>query len=102
MVLGWWQAWLYWAIFFGATLFITLYFLRRDPQLIERRLAAGPGAEQETSQRVIESASGLLFGGLLLVQRSTTALANFDPRTLRNSPTLVLTTSASFHRVLAL
>ncbi len=65
--LGWWQAWLYWLIFLGASLLVTLYFLRRDPDLIERRLKAGPAAEQQTSQQIIQSALSLVFAALLLV-----------------------------------
>jgi protein-S-isoprenylcysteine O-methyltransferase Ste14 len=36
--LRFWQAWLYVALFLGSSLFRTLYFYRRDPQLVERRL----------------------------------------------------------------
>jgi cytosine/uracil/thiamine/allantoin permease len=48
-----WQAWSYLGIFFGASLLITLYLLKRDPALLERRLSAGPGAEKRSSQKVI-------------------------------------------------
>ena len=65
--LGWWRAWLYWSIFLGASLLVTLYFLRRDPDLVQRRLRAGPAAEQQTSQQIIQSALSLLFAALLLV-----------------------------------
>ncbi len=47
----WWQAWLFLAVFTAAVLAITLYFLERDPALIERRMNAGPAAETEVSQR---------------------------------------------------
>lgn len=36
--LRFWQGWLYIILFFSASLFLTIYFLRRDPQLLERRL----------------------------------------------------------------
>jgi hypothetical protein len=39
------------AAFSASALILTLYFLKHDPQLIERRLQAGPSAEQEKSQR---------------------------------------------------
>jgi protein-S-isoprenylcysteine O-methyltransferase Ste14 len=52
-----WQAWVYWLLASASILFITLYFLRRDPQLMERRLRAGPRAEQQKQQRVIQSFS---------------------------------------------
>jgi protein-S-isoprenylcysteine O-methyltransferase Ste14 len=65
--LRWWQAWLYWVVFIGASLFVTLYFLRRDPDLIERRLAAGPVAEPERSQKALQSALSIVFAALLAV-----------------------------------
>jgi protein-S-isoprenylcysteine O-methyltransferase Ste14 len=33
-----WQGWLFLLFFFAASLFLSIYFLRRDPQLLERRL----------------------------------------------------------------
>ena len=36
--LRFWQGWLYLILFFSASLFFAIYFLRRDPQLLERRL----------------------------------------------------------------
>ena len=41
----WWQAWAYLGVFLASTLGITLHFLERDPDLIRRRLPAGPTAE---------------------------------------------------------
>lgn len=51
--LHFWQAGVYWTLFFLVVLFITLYFLKHDPALIVRRLHAGPSAEQEKSQKII-------------------------------------------------
>ncbi len=48
-----WQGWVYLAVYFGATLLITLYLMKKDPALLERRLSAGPIAEKERSQRII-------------------------------------------------
>jgi protein-S-isoprenylcysteine O-methyltransferase Ste14 len=53
--LAWWQAWVFLAVFGGMCVVGTLYFLRRDPALIERRLAIGPAAEKEPSQKRIMS-----------------------------------------------
>lgn len=36
--LGFWQAWILWSIFSILTLFITAYFLRKDPGLLSRRM----------------------------------------------------------------
>ena len=61
------EAWIYWGLFSAAVLVITLYFLRRDPRLIERRLEVGPGAEGEGSQKSIQAAAGLLLPAMYVV-----------------------------------
>jgi protein-S-isoprenylcysteine O-methyltransferase Ste14 len=60
--LAYWQGWLYWLLFGAACVIITLYFLRHDRALIERRMQAGPGAETEPRQKLILTfASGALI-----------------------------------------
>jgi protein-S-isoprenylcysteine O-methyltransferase Ste14 len=51
--LEFWQGWLYWFVFLACSLTVTLYFLRHDPALVERRLKAGPAAEREPTQKLI-------------------------------------------------
>jgi protein-S-isoprenylcysteine O-methyltransferase Ste14 len=59
--LTYWQGWLYWLVFGAASAVVTLYFLRHDPALVERRMKAGPGAEQEpTQKRILWLASAAL------------------------------------------
>ena len=53
--LAFWQGWLLWLVFSAATLLNTLYFLRHDPQLVERRLQAGPVAETRRTQKIVQS-----------------------------------------------
>jgi protein-S-isoprenylcysteine O-methyltransferase Ste14 len=65
--LDYWQAWVFLAVFSLAVLAITLYLLRRDPQLLERRTSAGPVAEKEQSQRLIQSLASLAFVALFVV-----------------------------------
>jgi protein-S-isoprenylcysteine O-methyltransferase Ste14 len=65
--LRFWEAWIYWIVFSVSVLFITLYFLKHDPRLVERRLRVGPGAEPEASQKIIQALTGLLFCALLIV-----------------------------------
>jgi protein-S-isoprenylcysteine O-methyltransferase Ste14 len=65
--LRYWQAWLYLAVFVGASAFTTLDLLDRDPALLERRMRAGPTAEREGSQRVIMSFASLAFVALIVV-----------------------------------
>jgi len=59
--LDFWEAWVFLAVFFVPVLAITVYFLRHDPELIERRLKAGPSAEKRISQKIIQSLASLFF-----------------------------------------
>lgn len=63
--LRFWQAWLFGFIFVAASSAIGVYFLKHDPALIERRMTAGPAAEQEPAQKVIITA--ILIGFFLLI-----------------------------------
>jgi protein-S-isoprenylcysteine O-methyltransferase Ste14 len=62
-----WQAWIYLAVFFGASGLITLYLMRKDPALLERRLRGGPTAEKKKTQKVIMLFVSLGFIALLVV-----------------------------------
>jgi protein-S-isoprenylcysteine O-methyltransferase Ste14 len=62
-----WQAWGYLAVFFAAGILITLYLIRKDPALLERRLSAGPTAEKENSQKLIMLFASIGFVALLIV-----------------------------------
>jgi len=65
--LTYWQGWLYWVLF-GASLFvITLYFLRYQPSLVARRMRAGPGAETEPRQKLIQSFAVLLMAAIFVL-----------------------------------
>jgi protein-S-isoprenylcysteine O-methyltransferase Ste14 len=64
--LRYWQAWVFWLEFSMLVTLITLYFLRKDPALIERRLKAGPIAEKEKSQKIIQSLANLFFVALVV------------------------------------
>jgi len=59
--LHYWQGWVFWLEFSVLVTLITAYFLKTDPALIERRLKAGPGAEKEKSQKVIQLFANILF-----------------------------------------
>src|SRR5262249_50666756 len=61
-----WQGWIFWLVFSSFTTFITFYFLKKDPALIERRLKAGPGAETEKTQRIIQALTSLCFIALII------------------------------------
>ncbi|HJU10584.1 MAG TPA: isoprenylcysteine carboxylmethyltransferase family protein [Candidatus Binataceae bacterium] len=61
-----WQGWVYWALFSISVTAITLYFLRYDPHLIAGRLNAGPWAEQQTNQKIIQAIAAVLFSAVLI------------------------------------
>ncbi len=62
-----WQAWVFLFVFSIAVTAITLYFLKNDPKLIEGRLKAGPSAEKETTQKIIQAFASLFFILLIVV-----------------------------------
>jgi protein-S-isoprenylcysteine O-methyltransferase Ste14 len=65
--LRYWQAWVYLAVFFGASVFHTLYLMKHDPALLQRRLKGGPTAEKERAQQVIMLCTSIGFIALLVV-----------------------------------
>jgi protein-S-isoprenylcysteine O-methyltransferase Ste14 len=65
--LNYWQAWACLAVFFASSAAITFYLMRRDPELLERRLKAGPDAENEKSQKTIQSFARIAFLALLII-----------------------------------
>ena len=58
------EAWVFLGTFFGASLAVTLYLMKHDPQLLERRVKAGPVAEPRPRQRMIQ---GLASGAFLAI-----------------------------------
>jgi len=64
--LDYWQAWVFLAVFGVSALAITLYLMKKDPKLLERRMLAGPTAERETSERIIQSITALGFMAMLV------------------------------------
>jgi protein-S-isoprenylcysteine O-methyltransferase Ste14 len=65
--LSYWQAWTFLAVYFAASLAITLDLIRNDPALLARRMSGGPFAEKEPAQKLIMSATSLGFIGLLVL-----------------------------------
>src|SRR4030095_4351106 len=61
------QAWVYLSIFTGASVLITLYLMRNDPGLLERRMRNGPRAEKRPTQKFIMLATIIGFIALLIV-----------------------------------
>jgi len=62
-----WQGWTFLAVYFAASIAITLYLIERDPALLERRMRGGPFAEKEPAQKVIMSVVSLGFIALIVL-----------------------------------
>ncbi len=67
------QGWVFIDLLGTLSAAVTLYLAVYDPQLLERRLKAGPGAEQERSQKIIQ----LMTSAMLCAM---TVVAGFDHR----------------------
>lgn len=65
--LDYWQAWTFLAVYFASSLAVTLYLMKKDPRLLERRMRGGPTAEKETTQKVIMLFVSLGFIGLIVL-----------------------------------
>lgn len=55
------QAWMFLTVFGTATTAITIYLMIYDARLLERRVNAGPAAEKEKSQKIIQSIASFTF-----------------------------------------
>ena len=62
-----WQAWVYLFLFIGASALTTLFLMKRDPALLERRMSSGPIAETRPAQKIIMLFTSLSFTALLVV-----------------------------------
>ena len=69
--LHFWEAWAFWLLFSVLSAVVTFYFLKHDPGLVESRLKAGPTAEHEKSQKIIQTLQtvALLFERLSVRRR---------------------------------
>jgi protein-S-isoprenylcysteine O-methyltransferase Ste14 len=65
--LDYWQAWTFLAVYGALSLAISLYLMKKDPQLLARRMKGGPFAETSKAQKIIMSLTSLGFIGLLVV-----------------------------------
>lgn len=65
--IAYWQAWVYLFLFAISSALITTYLWRRDPQLLQRRIDAGPGAEGEKIQKLIQLLASVVFIGTMIL-----------------------------------
>jgi protein-S-isoprenylcysteine O-methyltransferase Ste14 len=65
--LTYWQGAVYWLLFGASLAVITLYFLRHEPSLVERRMRAGPAAESEPRQKLIQTINVALMAAIFIL-----------------------------------
>jgi len=65
--LEFWQAWAFLSVFGGSASAITLYLMKNDPRLLERRVYAGPAAEKEMSQKIIQTITSTAFVAIMVI-----------------------------------
>ncbi len=65
--LNYWQAWIYLANWAICVILITSYLIKNDQELLAGRVQAGPVAETQRSQKIIQSLAALFFIGLFIV-----------------------------------
>jgi protein-S-isoprenylcysteine O-methyltransferase Ste14 len=61
------EGWIFLAVFSGSSFAITVYLMKRDPALLERRTQAGPVAEKHRSQKIIQAIASVSFLSTLIV-----------------------------------
>src|SRR5580692_9158911 len=64
---NYWQAWVCLAVFFASATPITVFLMKKDAKLLERRMKGGAAAETEKSQKIVQSFSAIAFIALFVV-----------------------------------
>src|SRR6516162_9630560 len=59
--LRYWQGWACLAAFFVPASAISVWVAKHDPALLERRLKAGPKAEKEAGQKIVQAVASIVF-----------------------------------------
>jgi len=65
--LNFWLAWVFLAVWAVCVILITAYLIKYDRRLLTSRVAAGPVAETQKAQQIIQSLASLFFIGLFVV-----------------------------------
>jgi protein-S-isoprenylcysteine O-methyltransferase Ste14 len=65
--LDYWQAWVFLAVFSVSVFAITVYLMKNDPKLLERRVHAGSLAEKATNQKLIQLVAQIAFIATIVV-----------------------------------
>lgn len=62
-----WQGWVYLSVFSLSVIFITYYLMKKDQQLLARRLDVGTKAEKENVQKIIQFLAQFAFIGIFFL-----------------------------------
>jgi protein-S-isoprenylcysteine O-methyltransferase Ste14 len=62
-----WQGWVCWFIVSFSVIMIDVYFLKKDPKLIKRRMKLGTAGEKERAQKIIQSFAGVFYVMLFVI-----------------------------------
>jgi protein-S-isoprenylcysteine O-methyltransferase Ste14 len=62
-----WQAWSYLSVFTLCAAAITIYLMKHDRALLERRMSGGPPAEKEPSQKLIMSIISVAYIAMFVI-----------------------------------
>ena len=65
--LAFWQAWVFLLVWTVCVLLITAYLIKYDQKLLTSRVQAGPVAETQKVQQVIQGFASLFFIGIFIV-----------------------------------
>jgi protein-S-isoprenylcysteine O-methyltransferase Ste14 len=61
-----WQAWIFLSVFSASVLAITIYLMKKDPNLLQRRVNAGPAAEKRSRQKTIQFLASIAFIAVII------------------------------------
>src|SRR5262245_30925239 len=64
---NYWEAWVFFTVFFACNLALTAYLVLKDPKLLERRMKVGPAFEKRTTQKIIIMLAFVFFAGLAVL-----------------------------------
>lgn len=65
--LDYWQGWVFACVFTACAALVTAYLWKHDPKLLASRVKAGPGAERDPLQNVIQGLASVAFVGVIAV-----------------------------------
>jgi protein-S-isoprenylcysteine O-methyltransferase Ste14 len=65
--LSFWRGWVFLGAYAAASTLITVWLWRHDRALLERRVRAGPGAEPEPVQNLIQALAGVIFLASIII-----------------------------------